>query len=139
MSNKYFMLIIPILIAIVYLLSWVYYTKYQLEERNLPDNQEKINIEAAKKWHKCKFINQLAFFSMMFFAVGLFNAIIIGVCYWIVFDAMVAKILLNKTYDYLGRVSFLDTFLKGKISTKVFFYIKCALALGLILVKSFFF
>jgi len=119
----------------IYLWSWVYYTKFQIEERRLPDAEEHTNLESSKKWHKYKFINQVSFFGMTALSVGIINALILSLFYWVLFDALTAKIVLGKPYYYINDTTVIDKFFKNKISQKIFFFIRAGVCLGLLLTK----
>lgn len=71
-------------------------------------NIVKKNPHYSRRWHIYKALNQLIFFYVMFIIFGWQIALIDAIIYWITFDGMMNKTILNRGFFYVGTTSYID-------------------------------
>lgn len=100
--------LVSISITFLYALSWVNYTKNQFSERDY--NIVVKHPEYGKKWHYWKWFNQVLFFTLLagifYWKIVIMNIIL----YWILFDGLLNKKVLNREFFYIGNTSSIDKF-----------------------------
>lgn len=89
-----------------YTVSWVKFQKYQFLERDY--SKVANHPEYSKGWHFWKGVNQLIFFSIMFFLVGPRIAAMDLIIYWIMFDGLFSKTILKREFFYIGTTAQTD-------------------------------
>jgi len=97
---------ISLIITVLYTLSWVKFQKYQFLERDYSKVAK--HPEYSKGWHFWKGVNQLIFFSIMFFLVGARIATMDLIIYWILFDGLMNKTILKREFFYIGTTAQTD-------------------------------
>lgn len=128
-----FGLFFGLIATVVFIYSWVGYSKYQFIERDSADATVKLG--ANKTWHKYKFTNQVAFFAVLGFLIGLGNAFICALVYQLGFNTFFNLRVTNQPYYHLGSVNTIDVFLKSKLGEKTAYLIQVAAILGLIVIR----
>lgn len=129
------MLELIILFTLMYVISWVFYSKYQFIERDYSPKLD-ISKSASKKWHFWKGVNQIAFFGIIFSSTTLLLTVLLGIWYWVLFDILINVIALNKEAFYVGETSFIDKTIKkiGNFihlsSSKLSFILKAVLLIS---------
>lgn len=99
-------MIFSILFTSIYLLTWIKFQQNQFAERDY--NVVVRHKEYSKNWHFWKGANQLLFFILIgiIFSPGI--ALVNSVFYWIFFDGLLNKIVLGKSFFYVGTTSYID-------------------------------
>lgn len=99
-------MVLPILLTLIYTFSWVRFQKYQFLERNY-DIVAK-HPEYSKKWHFWKGINQVSFFGIMLFTIGWKLTLLNALIFWVLFDALINKLILKRPFFFVGTTAFTD-------------------------------
>ncbi len=133
---------ILVIIFFLYLISWVYYQKFQFKERDLVNTYPDLAYEANKKWHIWKGINHLGVYIAIWAAYGFWNMVIFGTAFWILFDMLCNIIVLKRHAFYVGKTAQTDLFIrwaadKIKITPEITqFIIKVVILLSSIILKQ---
>jgi hypothetical protein len=97
---------ISIIVTLTYTISWVKFQQFQFLERDYSKVAK--HPEYSKGWHFWKAVNQLLFFSIMFFLVGPRIAAMDMIIYWILFDGIFNKTVLKREFFYIGTTAQTD-------------------------------
>ncbi len=110
MSNFYIVYLTYLAISLVftfgYLFTWIKFQNYQFLERDY--NIVVRHKEYSKRWHFWKGFNNIIFFSLLWFAFSRHIAFINVAFYWIFFDGLLNKMVLNRPFFYIGQTAFID-------------------------------
>lgn len=89
-----------------YLFTWVKFQNYQFLERDY--NKVARNKEYSQLWHLWKGANQIIFFTLIYFTFGKYITFVNIIFYWILFDGLLNRIVLNRPFFYIGQTAFID-------------------------------
>jgi hypothetical protein len=117
--------IIVVILLTIQLISWVWYQKYQFLERDLFATKPEEAYDNNKLWHKCKGINHLSLYGLLFIGFGFKTMLIFAVLFWALFDVLINVVVLNRAPFYVGITADTDRFLR-KLGT--FLHIKAETA-----------
>lgn len=128
-----FGLLFGLFATVVFIYSWVGYSKYQFIERDATDATVKLG--ANKTWHKYKFTNQVAFFAVLGLYIGIGNAFICALVYQLGFNTFFNLQVTKVPYYHLGEVNTIDVWLKSKFGEKTAYLVQVAGIIGLIIIR----
>lgn len=99
-------LFISLIITFVYLYSWVKFQQYQFLERDY--NIVHKHKEYSQKWHKWKLINSTPYFLLFLTIFGFAITFINVMFYYILFEGIFNRKVLNKEFFYVGTTAVMD-------------------------------
>ena len=102
---------IVILLALQ-LISWVWYQKYQLLERDLFSTKPQEAYANNKLWHKWKGINHISLYGLLFLGFGFKTMLMFAVSFWALFDVLINIVVLKRPPFYVGITAGTDKFLR---------------------------